>query len=149
MKTDRDTTLNMRVIMLSKPPVNWLFWIVFIQKIFNSEGPILPFSWLLIEETSISKNSNSGRQLCKSRVLGYMEGLLYKATAPRLFRKKFWFARWKMGLAVATKWGAHMQNFHEIIWVIPPKTQLFVAIKWRDFLVLSDEFLGKRQSFYP
>ena len=47
------------------------------------------FSWLLIEETSISKNSNSGRQLCKSRVLGYMEGLLYKATAPRLFRKKF------------------------------------------------------------
>lgn len=59
------------------------------QKIYQQGAPIFPFSWLLIEETSISKNSNSGRQLCKSRVLGYMEGLLYKATAPRLFRKKF------------------------------------------------------------
>ncbi len=41
----------------------------------------------------------------------------------------------------------HRKKICEIIKHIPPKMQLFVAIKWRDFIVLSDEFLEKRQSF--
>lgn len=77
------------------------------QKIYQQGAPIFPFSWLLIEETSISKNSNSGRQLCKSRVLGYMEGLLYKATAPRLFRKNFDLPVEKWALPWRLSEGAH------------------------------------------
>ena len=54
-------------------------------------------------------------------------------TKPQLhayLAKNFWFTRWKMPLAVATKWGVRTQNFCKIIWAIPPKTQLFVAFIW-------------------
>lgn len=53
-------------------------------------------------------------------------------------------------ILVALIWGclrSCRKNICEIIKHIPPKKLLFVAIKWRDFFVLSDEFLEKRQSF--
>ena len=54
-------------------------------------------------------------------------------------------------ILVAFIWGCLRptgKNICEIIWAIPPKKLLFVAIKWRAFFVLSDYFLRKRQSFY-
>lgn len=79
-----------------------------------------------------------------------MEGLLYKAATPHLFSKNFWFARWKMCLAVATKW----EDAREIFVKLSERYHQKRNFSWLlseelfPYRMKSDKFLEKRQSFY-